>query len=117
MCVDSAIYRLSFILPDSLYETVPRGRHAPCLHGCLLTVHGAGLVSIVGRPREAVFDQAQRFLRVQGRGHGHLSVPATLTIDTRRPERWLLSAGRAVQMPYSQPMLPGLGDDEVASAR
>lgn len=117
MCGTPALYRLSFILPDNLYQLVPRGTHAPCLHGCLLSVHGAGLVTIQGRPRDVVFEQAQRFLRVQGRGHGRLSIAASLTVQEGEPEpaeRWLLSAGRARRIENSAPMLPGLANDDAA---
>jgi len=112
----TSVWRLSFILPDNLYRSVPRGRHAPCLHGCLLTVHGAGLVSVEGISREVVFEQAQRFLRVNGRGQGRLAIDATLTVlgDEAAKERWLLSAGRARQFAPSQPLLPGLVDVSAA---
>lgn len=54
---------MSFILPDRLYAVVPRGRQGPCLHGCRLDVHGAGLVAVEGRPLATVLEQAARFLR------------------------------------------------------
>jgi len=65
MRAESAIWRLSFILPDKLYRTVRRGPVVPCLHGSLLTVHGAGLAVCEGRPLAVVLEQAMRFLRSQ----------------------------------------------------
>ena len=42
-------WRMTFILPDSLYGRVPRGRFQPCIHGVVLAVHGAGLVTAEAR--------------------------------------------------------------------
>ena len=73
-----AAYRLSFMLPASVFLGVQPGRHQPCLHGCLLTVAPAGLVTITGPSRQSVFDQAARFLRVHCKGCGPQSIAAVL---------------------------------------
>lgn len=105
----SAVWRLSFILSSKLYAVVPRGPQAPCLFGCLLTVHGAGLVSVEGRPLDVVLEQARRFLR----GHRLGSIAATLwQIDGDcTPQRGLLLAGRSVTFSaMAQLELPGVTD-------
>ena len=51
------------MLPAALSLLAPIGRHCPCLAGCLLTVEHGGLIMVDGTSREAVFDQATRFLR------------------------------------------------------
>lgn len=65
--------KLSFLLPATLVLRAMPGRHAPCLAGCLAEVGRGGLVEVVGPDREAVFEQAARFLRVVMRG---TSLPA-----------------------------------------
>ena len=71
-------YRLSFLLPTVLRLGVLPGRHQPCVAGCVLIIHHTGLITIDGPSRERVFDQARRFLRMQARGHGPLSIAAVL---------------------------------------
>jgi hypothetical protein len=108
----SAVWRLSFILPENLYRSVPRGPMVPCLFGCLLTVHGAGLVSCEGRPLETVLEQVRRF--VSRHKHGPLSIGATLLElgNARSSQSYLITtAGRSVSIePRAQLQLPGLGD-------
>jgi hypothetical protein len=65
--------KLSFLLPATLVLRAMPGRHAPCLAGCLVEVGHGGLVEVIGPDREAVFEQAARFLRVVMRG---TSLPA-----------------------------------------
>lgn len=72
-------FRLTFLLPPVLGLLVAPGRHQPCLHGCLLEIDRAGLVAIEGPSRERVFEQATRFLRVNGKGRPPYSVTATLS--------------------------------------
>lgn len=73
-----AAYRLTFTLPAALRLSVPLGRHQPCVAGCVLTVNAAHQVTIEGRHRDAVFDQARRFLKVHAKGHGALAMVAVL---------------------------------------
>lgn len=73
-----AAHRLVFTLPACLRLSVPLGRHQPCIHGCLLTVNAAYQVAIEGPHRDAVIDQARRFLKVHARGHGALEMVALL---------------------------------------
>jgi hypothetical protein len=41
---------------------VVRGRHHPCLHGCVLEVGEFGLVRVEGPGRDRVLEQAERYL-------------------------------------------------------
>jgi hypothetical protein len=107
MRVPSELYRLSFILPDGLYHTVPRGRVTPCQHGTAMNVLGAGLVSVEGRPLEAVLEQARRFMRRHRLG----SIGAMLAVDGAASEAGTLSAGAELARftPALQLALPGIG--------
>lgn len=69
-------YRLVFPLPR--WALVARGRHHPCLAGCILTVTSADQVEVTGPSRELVFDQAQRWLRAISRGRMPEALPAVL---------------------------------------
>lgn len=113
MRAETAVWRLSFILPDKLYASVPRGPMVPCLYGCLLTVHGAGLVACEGRVVAVVLEQTARFLRKHGRGFGPFPIAATLTAwpDDGKRESLKIRVGRQVTFePNAEPQLPGLGD-------
>jgi hypothetical protein len=76
---DSAVIRLTFLLPDIMVLRAQPGRHCPCLHGCVLVVDRRGLVTIEGPSREQVFDQARRFLRTIIKGLPPTSIAAVLT--------------------------------------
>lgn len=109
MRAETAVYRLSFILPASLYDTVPRGPMLPCLHGCLLTVHGAGLVGCDGRPLEVVVEQALRFLR----RHRLAKTGAMLDDGQRRTVVQLSTAAGGLKV-VAQLDLPFMGADDAA---
>lgn len=86
-------YHLKFTLPRVL-ALVPPGRHHPCIAGCILTVERAGanlMVDVAGQSRELVFEQARRFLRVISKGHGAMTIQATLI--TPAP-RYIIDGGR-----------------------
>ena len=70
--------RLSLILPEALFLSVPPGRHLPCLAGCVLTVHRLGLVAIEAPDEMLARAQLERFLRLHGRGHAPLAVVCLL---------------------------------------
>lgn len=90
-------YRLTFLLPPMLGLLVQPGRHSPCLHGCVLTIEGGGLVVIDGPSRERVFEQATRFLRVNSKGRPPYSVIATLaTPDPRGRDGWSIIVGAEI---------------------
>jgi hypothetical protein len=72
-------YRLVFNLPPIFALSAQPGRHHPCLDGCLAAITRAGQVEIIGPSRERVFEQAHRLLRIIGRGHEPVSIPAVLT--------------------------------------
>lgn len=74
----SDLHRLAFTVPVTLRLGVIKGRHQPCLHGCSLIVGEHFGAVIEGPSRERVFDQARRFLRVHARGHGAMTIAATL---------------------------------------
>jgi hypothetical protein len=76
-------YRFTFTLPRELVPAIPRGRHQPCLEGCVLTITGKFLVAIEGPSRERVFDQARRFLRIVCKDGPAVSLPATLETPLR----------------------------------
>jgi hypothetical protein len=88
-------YRLVFLLPSRLLLMVQPGRHQPCLHGCVLTIDRRGLVTVTGSSRERVFDQAARFLKLICKGHGALSLAATLTQPGGR-DGWSIIVGADV---------------------
>jgi hypothetical protein len=113
----SEFYRLSFVLPDKLYAQLAPGRKGPCLHGTLLTVHGAGLVAVEGRPLQQVLAQAGRFLRAHRMG----SIAADLLGPGDTAQIGVLTAGRTVTFrpldrealvaaAPKQLGLPGIGD-------
>jgi hypothetical protein len=68
---------MSLILPDSLYQRVPRGRFQPCIHGVMLTVYGAGLVTADGPSEAALREQLDRCLGTWSRAG--IVLQATLT--------------------------------------
>lgn len=117
-----AAHRLLFTLPPALRLSVPLGRHQPCLAGCVLAVNAAHQVTIEGPHREAVFDQARRFLRVHARGHGKLEMvgilytPADPANPTARGGRdaWQIIVGAEIAfLPGSMPgrtYAPGEGE-------
>lgn len=74
----SACHRLIFMLPPSLALLAPKGRHQPCIHGVVLRVERGGLVRLEGGSRQALFDQAARFLRRLAKTRPPLSIAATL---------------------------------------
>lgn len=82
-------YHLKFTLPRVL-ALVPAGRHQPCIAGCVLYVVRAGddlAVDVAGTSPELVREQARRFLRVVGKGHGEMTFPATLISPAPRHVR------------------------------
>jgi hypothetical protein len=97
-------YHLKFALPPML-ALVPAGRHQPCIAGCILTIEPVEhdlVVDVAGLSRELVFEQARRFLRIVGKGHGAVSIPATLV--TPAPQHVIAAApGR------SRPSSTGFG--------
>jgi hypothetical protein len=88
------MYRLTFMLPASLVLVAPPGRHQPCIHGCVLHVRRAGLVEIEGPSRDALFEQARRFLRIIARGRppmqiaAHVASPPAL-VQAARDAWWI----------------------------
>ena len=56
-------YRLTFLLPAAYALIAKPGKQIPCLRTCLLVVGEAGHVTVTGKWRQAVFDQAATFLR------------------------------------------------------
>jgi hypothetical protein len=106
------MHRLLFTLPNTLRLSVPLGRHQPCIAGCILTVSAAHQVAIEGPHRDAVFDQARRFLKVHAKGHGPLvilgilSTPASSMIADSRGGRdsWQIIVGAEIAIvPTSMP--------------
>jgi len=89
-------YRLSFLLPTSLAGFVRSGTWQPCLAGCLLMVDRNALVRISGRSREAVFDQAARFLRVVAKTHPPLVIAATLISPCGGRDSWTITVNAGV---------------------
>ena len=89
------LYRLTFLLPSRLLLMAQPGRHQPCLHGCVLTVERGGLVTVTGLSKEKVFDQAGRFLKIICKGHGAVSLAATLTQPAGR-DGWSIIVGAKV---------------------
>jgi hypothetical protein len=88
-----ADYHLKFALPPML-ALVPAGRHQPCIAGCILTIEPVEhdlVVDVAGLSRELVFEQARRFLRIVGKGHGAVSIPATLV--TPAPQHVIAAHG------------------------
>jgi hypothetical protein len=71
-------FRLVFYLPPALHLSVLPGRHQPCIAGCVLTIDDDHIVTVDGRSRESVLEQARRFLRVSNKGHGAQLITATL---------------------------------------
>lgn len=84
-----SVFRLTFQLPPALWLLAQPGRHQPCLHGCVLAIDRARLITIEGPSRERVCDQAQRFLRVISKD---IAVPepiaAWLTSPCGRRDGW-----------------------------
>jgi len=76
--MSTSTVRLLFTLPVNLRLSVPLGRHHPCLAACVLHVKRGGDIEIAGPHRDAVFDQARRFLRIHAKGHGPLAIAAIL---------------------------------------
>jgi hypothetical protein len=99
-------YRLSFLLPTSLAGFVRSGTWQPCLAGCLLTVDRSALVRISGRSREAVLDQAARFLRVVAKTHPPLVIAATLISPCGARDSWTITVNAGVSFAPT-----GLGAD------
>lgn len=104
------LYRLVFSLPPLI--VVAPGRHQPCLHGCVLHVRQAGLVEIEGLSREAVFEQANRFLRVHLKNWPAVSIAATLSTPASdrfgrsfpRRDGWQIICGATIAFaPTSMP--------------
>lgn len=122
-----AAHRLVFTLPVPLRLSVPLGRHQPCRAGCVLVVNAAHQVTIEGPNREAVFDQARRFLRVHARGHGKLEMvgllftPAEAGNPTARGGRdaWQIIVG--AEIAFVPGSVPGrtfsAGEDEPVDLR
>ncbi len=87
-------WRISFILPEALYRAVPQGRHHPCLHRCILTVHGAGLVAALGPDLETLREQAMRFLKAHSRARVVLQATA---MEPGGGQRALEAGNRAIE--------------------
>lgn len=102
-------YRLNFLLPASLAGFVRSGTWQPCLAGCLLQVDRSTLVRISGRSREAVFDQAARFLRVVAKDRPPLVIAATLCSPSRGRNSWTITVNARVSFAPT-----GLGADVAA---
>jgi hypothetical protein len=92
--------RLTFRLPLRLAFALRRGRHHPCLAGCMLEVLAGDIVSVTGPSRQRVFAQARRFLAPIAKGHGPLSLAGSIETATERgpPERdaWQIILGAEV---------------------
>lgn len=99
------------MLPPSLHLRVPSGRQSPCQHGCVLTVERSGLVTIEGPGRDALFEQARRFLRLHARGLPALSI-AALLVTPPRPgggrDSWSIIVGADVAFSPTaiEPVIP-----------
>jgi hypothetical protein len=89
-------YRLTFLLPDSLAAFVAPGIHQPCLAGCLLTITRNALVTIDGRTRGLVFEQASRFFRLTAKDRPAFMVSSILVTPDRRKEAWEIAVNARV---------------------
>lgn len=76
-------YRLTFMLPAALQLSVLPGRHQPCVAGCVLNIERQ-LVTIDGPSRDRVLDQARRFVKTAGKGHGAFELKAVLRSPPER---------------------------------
>lgn len=102
---DPGIYKLTFLLPPAIGLLAQPGRHQPCLHGCILAIGAAGVVTIEGPSRERVFDQATRFLRVHSKDRPPYSVAATLYCpEPRGRDGWSIIVG--AEIAFSPTSLP-----------
>ncbi len=97
-CVPSVFppYRLSFIIPDALSAFVREGVHQPCIAGALLTIYRNALVTIDGKARRPVFDQASRFFRLVAKDRPAFVVSAVLITPDRRREAWEIAINSKV---------------------
>jgi hypothetical protein len=91
-----APYALTFLLPAGLWAFVRPGTHQPCLAGCLLTIDRAGLVTVTGKTRPAVFDQVSRFFRLVAKDRPAFMVSAVLKVPDGPREAWEIAINSAV---------------------
>jgi hypothetical protein len=89
-------YRLTFMLPGSLSAFIAPGVHQPCVAGCILSVNRAGLVTIEGKTRGLVFEQASRFFRLTAKERPAFIVASILVTPDRRKEHWEIAVNSAV---------------------
>jgi hypothetical protein len=118
VCAHPATHKLSFLLPAAISLLVQPGRHQPCLHGCVLTIHRSGLVVIEGPSRERLFEQADRFLRVICKGRPALAIAATLITPPSLPgayrggrDGWSIIVGAEIAFSPTA-LAPVLADQE-----
>jgi hypothetical protein len=100
---------LVFRLPEALTLSVLPGRHRPCLHGCLLDIDRDFVVTVEGKTRELVFEQARRFLRLANKGHGRQLITATLGYRMG-PRETVHVAVEADVVFSTTPIPPDIGD-------
>ena len=89
------LFHLSFLLPKGIIAD--SGSHAPFDTGCSIRVLPP-LVKISGPSREAVFEHATQLLRVRCRGHGALSIAATLVspLPVSGSDSWSIIVGAEI---------------------
>lgn len=97
-------YRLTFRLPLVLHLSVQKGRHSPCLHGCVLNIDDRFQATIDGPSRDQVFEQARRFLLVAGKGHGPMAMTGVLASAHGGRDSWSIVVNSAVT--FSPTSLP-----------
>lgn len=89
-------FRLLFDLPPALRLSVLPGRHQPCIHGSVLEIDRDHIVTVDGRERVLVFEQARRFLRVANKDHGKQAIEAVLVYPGGARETVNISVGADV---------------------